>query len=709
MQAFIICAVAVLVLSFLCGSVTLYLLHADRCRWLTFSTPIGFLVYLSLIQIGETYLTYTQHYDDTHLWYILGVSAFVLLMAVIFWRGTVSSFQRIWKFGKLKFVIAVALFAGGIWVFSRTQINFRLDDINYYGLYIPNRISSSTYSFLTYDYQSFYVLQSVLLEITRWAIANWDLPVSFLSLGFILWVPGIITTWLFAFGFTDFLDWLKHRIPSKPVAWTAWIIAGLVVFLDNWYFAYPHFGGTLRRLPIAYVLLLLNGLLYKGEKKWAWLACFAFGGAIAINSSTFFLSMMILYAWAVFSMIQKRKTWLSELLIMMIFPASFACVYQSSLFLIFAGFYAVSLLIILLKKEEIVLKYLNYLGWPLLVLVPVALAAAAYMGYPSQELLSSLGGRTFFTNINSFDMVPDLLKFTLNGTEWSWGWSNVLFWALAAAAGVYSFYKRSWVMALFLITVLTFFNPLVYNVIFGYLTAQAYFRITDIFFNYVTVGEMMVLLCGVFQYKPFRYVFLSLFCTLAVFRCLSFHLDHFVTPGTAADEDYDPEYHASKLDLQVIQDFNDEYLTAYSTCPVKVNADYATNNIDDGRIKVASQIYGAQLFTARRIYNTLEDRYAYVIMDDSEYERVFARRQPGYNLPDADFNRACPLALSNNTDYIILAAQYNWELQDAMWPCAPSVYENGDYRILMMNRRYYEWNVYKEYVPTYDDIDWKGQ
>ena len=44
-----------------------------------------------------------------------------------------------------------------------------------------------------------------------------------------------------------------------------------------------------------------------------------------------------------------------------------------------------------------------------------------------------------------------------------------------------------------------------------------------------------------------------------------------------------------------------------------------------------------------------------------------------------------------------------------MWPCAPSVYENGDYRILMMKRRYYEWNVYKEYVPTYDDIDWKGQ
>lgn len=702
MEAFIVTAALVLILSFLCGSTILFLLKLHKCPWFTFATPIGFCTLMALMQIGDTYLTYTGHYDSTFQTYAMAVIIVILVMSLICFKGIIASFKRLWKYGKWKLPVAILLFAAGIWVYSRVQTNFRLDDINFYGVYIPNRLDSSTLSSISYDYQSYFVFQSVLLKWCRWIIAKYDLGISFLNLGFVEWVPAIITMWVTCFTFVDFFDYLKRRVNHRAMTWVMWVICGVIIFADYWYFAYPHFGGTLRRVMIVLILLIMHSMASEKRTGWKWLASLVFGAAISVNSSSFFLSMMILYAWVIFSMIKKRKGWLKELLIMLFYPALFAVVYMPVLIYVFAAVYIVGILIVVIKKDEAVEHVLNYLGWPILIIVPVGIIVLSQLGYPSEQLIAEqVQGKDFFVEINQFDMVPDLLHFDVTGSKWAWGLFNILFWIASFIAIIISFKKKSWLLSLFMITLVTFFNPFVSNFIGSYLTSVAYFRITDLFFNYVTLAEIMIVLCGLFDKKPVKVLILAVFTFMAILRILSFKITYYVAPGSEADEDYDSTYHASKEQMKVIQEFSDEFLPAYKMCRVESEDEYYTDNVDDGTIKVASQIYGAPLFTEETIINTLGDRYAYVGIDTNEYEKTFARRQPGYDLPDANYQYACTLAINSWTDYVILDAQYNWELQENMWTCASDVMDEGYYRVLMTNNRYWKWNIYQGETQDY--------
>ncbi len=211
MEAFIMVAVLVLILSFLCGSSIMFLLKLHKCPWFTFATPIGFCTLMALMQIGDSFLTFTGHYDNTFSNYTLGVIIAVLVLSAVCYKGIIASFKRLLKYGKWKLPVAILLFAVAIWVYSRVQTNFRLDDMNFYGEYIPNRLSNPLNSDRVYDYQSLFVFQAVLLNWTRWIIAKLDLGISFLSIGFIEWVPAIITTWTLSFAFVDFFDYVRRR------------------------------------------------------------------------------------------------------------------------------------------------------------------------------------------------------------------------------------------------------------------------------------------------------------------------------------------------------------------------------------------------------------------------------------------------------------------------------------------------------------------
>ena len=116
MEAFIAVAACVLILSFLCGSSILFLLKLHKCRWFTFATPIGFCVLMALMQIGDSYLTFTGHYDQMFSTYAKAVIIVVLAVSVICFKGIIASFKRLWKYGKWKLPVALVLFAAVIWV-----------------------------------------------------------------------------------------------------------------------------------------------------------------------------------------------------------------------------------------------------------------------------------------------------------------------------------------------------------------------------------------------------------------------------------------------------------------------------------------------------------------------------------------------------------------------------------------------------------------
>ena len=169
--------------------------------------------------------------------------------------------------------------------------------------------------------------------------------------------------------------------------------------------------------------------------------------------------------------------------------------------------------------------------------------------------------------------------------------------------------------------------------------------------------------------------------SLALFmlKITMFRLPHFTL------KDFNHLYHIDDGDIEVMEILERDYLS----------------KDDKQSYNFASQIYGAQLFSKEKIDNILEDRFAYVVFDSSEFERVFYRRQPGVEDTEVDYSHACGLALSKNLDYVIIDAQYNWQLQEGLWPCAEVLFEHDYYRVLKMNYDYYNYNLQQGIVEEY--------
>ncbi|MEG1462785.1 MAG: hypothetical protein RSC48_06715, partial [Anaerorhabdus sp.] len=151
-------------------------------------------------------------------------------------------------------------------------------------------------------------------------------------------------------------------------------------------------------------------------------------------------------------------------------------------------------------------------------------------------------------------------------------------------------------------------------------------------------------------------------------------------------ENYNYIYHTDNQDIKVIEKLSEEYLKFE----------------EKDQFNIASQIYGGQFFTDYKITNLLEDRFSYVMRELSEFERVFYRRTPGYDDLLVNYNHACSLAFEKQTDYVILDAQYNWELQEGLWPCSELLFEEDNYRVLKMNYDYWEWNILQGYTEKYE-------
>ncbi|MEG0576433.1 MAG: hypothetical protein RR500_01070, partial [Bacilli bacterium] len=123
---------------------------------------------------------------------------------------------------------------------------------------------------------------------------------------------------------------------------------------------------------------------------------------------------------------------------------------------------------------------------------------------------------------------------------------------------------------------------------------------------------------------------------------------------------------------------------------------------DFDSLNVASHIYGLQLFSNYKLNNLLSDRFAYAIIEDDEFEQIFYRRQPGIEDYPANYEKSCSFAASKSLDYVILDAQYNWQLQEGLWPCSELLFEEGNYRVLKMNYDYWNWNILQGYTEKYE-------
>ena len=234
---------------------------------------------------------------------------------------------------------------------------------------------------------------------------------------------------------------------------------------------------------------------------------------------------------------------------------------------------------------------------------------------PSEQLfIEMVEGRQFFDNINKFDMIPDLLNITsIDNIIF-----NGLFWLGILGICIYGIlHKDNIICVLMLVIMICFFNPIVYKMISCYITGVAFFRITDIFYNMIFFIYISYILKSFFA----KYGLMCSLCVLLVLSAIRIH--EFEIPNYNTSDDHNIMYRGSNFSLNLMKSLEEYIIENEEIEDVK--------NMDT--IYIVSHIYGIQYYTDLNVYNQLSDRYSYKIIDNDEFEKTFARRYPGYDLP----------------------------------------------------------------------------
>jgi hypothetical protein len=108
------------------------------------------------------------------------------------------------------------------------------------------------------------------------------------------------------------------------------------------------------------------------------------------------------------------------------------------------------------------------------------------------------------------------------------------------------------------------------------------------------------------------------------------------------------------------------------------------------------QIYAAHLLTDldinRQTLQRIDNIHEIFSKDDSDSKlnQIFMIKtnelQYGTYVPP--FSETCSLLKEAETQFVIVEAQYNWDVENGLGYCGEKIYEVGDYRVFRMR---YEW------------------
>lgn len=690
MYAYILFTAMVLLISFLAGIGIFSLFKINFNKYDMFIIPIGHVEIMAVLYPFYYIFTMFVKDDNNRMWcYIISTIVILLILAI---TGLINirkfSITSFFKRRKWEIIISLIAIIVGIATFLLSKYDYRLDDINFYGPYIQNRMFEINRFDPIYDCESYFIFYSLLVNL-------YSLYFVGLQIGFIFNVPGFINIIISVLTLMGLNSLFKDHLKNKNISLIITVTNLIIFYLDYWNTSFMHMSTVSRIMPLTLLLVFLVAYTNNSYHNRIFIATLV-GSFISINSSAFFLSMIIIYSYLIYALINKTKGYIKDALAFTIYPLSFAIVYINNygtrIWMYLVLLYLLFVVLALTNIDEYIEGFLNkfHFGTIILLLVPTVIITAIYLfNIPSMDKLLTLTNRNFFDNINGIDMVPDLFNIKKNYFAF-----NIIFWIFLIIYIIKNKGFKKFTSALILATIITFYNPLVYRFVVSFLTGVAYWRIAFIIYNPVTVG---LILCSIFNMINNNTIILLSVILIAAkamsFNSLYINFDY---------EDYNFPYHITQSELNVITYLDNIYMNDISD--ENIDAEKEKNEfINDGKLKVASHIYGLQLFTKSPSENALEDRFSYAIINSDEFEQVFARRIPGYDLPEVNYEKACSLAYSRKLDYVVIDAQYNWELQTGLWPCSYQAGEDfGTYRILKMDYQYWNYNISQGYTNLFD-------
>lgn len=549
-----------------------------------------------------------------------------------------------------------------------THYNLRSDDLNVYVPYISNLVNGARLGY-QYDYQGFYWLLSFIIKAFNRLFPNNGI----FPMGIIVLITTFILFILIYVTFRTIKGWFKGIQVYDYFLFLA-VIAYMI--FQFWYIAYPSYGNTFRRISVIWILLGVSTYFRKPSWKILSLISLSMFALVNFSSTGIFLSFMILYGLAhVFAWMNDEDIWMKLWFLSPSFSI-WSVLYRNEFLPVVLAFHGLMIVLWLAKKTEILDRLWIRFHTYILILVPVVFFLL--VKFMPDRFGSYMPWLNFFTN-PQYEMLIHYLRFDFAFLRVSLlSIFNIFLWLMMVIAllNLNKVHEPGFktILYLLLVILITFFNPFVARFVMTNLTNLAYFRIYDILVNPVTIIVVFsVALNHVNQdfFKPIlRWTQIAILLMGIVTSDLWIYLDF--------SGKVDPIYHVTKDELKVFRELK-TYL--------------AKEEISEN-INLISQIYGNHLITdihftlinTTRI-DSLDELYKQT--DDLSLINQIFYIKTGESMPyTPPYNQTCLLTRKLDVDFIIVEAQYNWDVENGLGYCAEKIFEVGNYRVFRMR---YEW------------------
>lgn len=552
--------------------------------------------------------------------------------------------------------------------------NFRTDDLNVYVPYMKGIFDGARLG-AQYDYQGFYWITSLLLKSYN-SLSKLPLIPSMLTLGFInLFTSSSLFIWL-AYTYQSIWTYFKHQFSKRNRIFIILILIYSIV--QFWYIAYPTYGNTFRRVAVVWILLSFIKYIENRSRKTILIISLELLLLVNFSSTGIFLSFFLLYAFLNVLTVTKDEHILFNIWLMSPAFSVWSILYMPSFWPVVLVFHLLMFVLFLAKSFKIADVYWIKIQPFILFGAPILFFLLSIL-FP-QRFNSYMPWINFFTN-PEFEMLVHYLRFDFSNVNFAMlSIVNVIFWGIFITAITISLtkktktYQRSITYIIFVV-ILTFFNPLVARFVISNFTNLAYFRIYDILFNPIT---LIVCFSIILDNLPLGWINKS-FKIIGIFTLLIGIISSNVWSYLDFSGKTHPLYHVDKEEVRVLEQLEEYIEKEQMPQPVRI----------------VTQIYGTHLLTDMSVLiqnSTRIDNQSELFQKSDErsiLDQIFLIKD-GYITAEFEqpFSETCRITKYFNTDFVILNAQYNWDVEHGLGYCAEKVIEVGNYRVFRMR---FEW------------------
>lgn len=549
-----------------------------------------------------------------------------------------------------------------------TRYNLRSDDLNIYIPYIQKIVDGARLG-SQYDTQLYYWVLGLYTKMFYRFFGD----LNILPIGLIVVSTSLVLFIMIWFTFHFIRKWMKENQIEN--GWLYLLVITYTLF-QFWYIVYPSYGNTFRRLSVVWVLLTLSYYIKKPNTKLLILLSFELLALINFSSTGLFLNIFLLYALAhLFAYRREEDLW--KKFWMLSLPLSLWLSLFNPWFILVVGPFHLLLLGALLSKnleklDELWIQYHSYI----LILVPTLFSLLAYF-FPS-IFASYKPWITFFTN-PEYEMLIHYLRWDFSTLKYTLSsLTNLIFWGslILSLIRIPKLQNQpiQGVLYIIFVVILTFFNPFVARFVISNFTLLAYFRIYDILFNPFSLLLYFTVILSIPQKNTAKILtktFLLLSLVMGIYTSD-------VWPYLDFSGNIDPIHHVSKDQIEVFNQLET----------------YIYQEKIEQPINIIAQIHGAHLLTELELNRQSSQRIDNVEAlfsktdDASKINQIFMIKDSNERLYMPPYNETCQLTESINTQFIIVEAQFNWDVEHELGYCAEKIFEVSNYRVFRMR---YDW------------------